>query len=166
LPKKFKKAFCEKKALFYTCLVLFTGKIKPDIKPSGNPNKTSQQFTSKPVPDSQKPFHEKPFKIFTVTFNLCKKNLILTYSRFSTFFVLFSFEINYCIDDIKILFLSRFCLVKIVFNTTLRMNEMFDVLIVFSIIISTVTSVQGDDDDDGDDVVKRNNKERKENRKP
>jgi len=43
---------------------------------------------------------------------------------------------------------------------------MFDVLIVFSIIISTVTSVQGDDDDDGDDVEKRNNKERKENRKP
>ena len=50
---------------------------------------------------------------------------------------------------IKILFLRRFCLVKI----------------VFSKIISTVTSVQGDDDDDDDDE-KGNNKERKENRKP
>ena len=57
------------------------------------------------------------------------------------------------------MFLRRFCLVKIVFNTTLR--------IVFSKIISTVTSVQGDDnDDDDDDDEKGNNKERKENRKP
>jgi surface protein len=51
---------------------------------------------------------------------------------------------------IKILFLSRSCLVKI----------------VFSKIISTVTSVQGDDNDDDDDDEKGNNKERKENRKP
>ena len=39
------------------------------------------------------------------------------------------------------------------------------VKIVFSKIISTVTSVQGDDNDDDDDE-KGNNKERKENRKP
>ena len=39
------------------------------------------------------------------------------------------------------------------------------VKIVFSKIISTVTSLQGDDNDDDDDE-KGNNKERKENRKP
>ena len=50
------------------------------------------------------------------------------------------------------------------YNTTL-MNGMFDVLIGFSKIISTVTSVQGDDNDDDDDE-KGNDKERKENRKP
>ena len=43
---------------------------------------------------------------------------------------------------------------------------MFDILIGFSKIICTDTSVQGDDDDDDDDDEKGNNKERKENRKP
>jgi surface protein len=44
------------------------------------------------------------------------------------------------------------------------MNEIFDVLIGFSKIICTDTSVQGDDNDDDDD--EKGNKERKENRKP
>ena len=93
-----------------------------------------------------------------------KSYTYILHSHFSTFFDLFPLKSIIALM-IKILFLRRFCLVKIVFNTTLRMDEMFDVLIGFSKIIRTVTSVQGDDNDDDDDE-KGNNKERKENRKP